>query len=149
MHPKRTMTYHHWYLLLTVGYLNATIYGTMKNADPEIGPNRSSQTRHIPRVDRYESGFRWTRSSGSDCWTVLAPNQAVLLLPILTVGMSPRPVANSPGESMKQAISILEEAMEADMVEVRAKSHIYIMRIISCRISTWLLQWHSKEVGYS
>jgi len=40
-----------------VGCLNATINRTTPNAEQEIGPNGSSQTRQSPLVDRFGAGF--------------------------------------------------------------------------------------------
>jgi hypothetical protein len=54
-----------------------------------------------------------------------------------------------PWEWTKQALITLEEAIEAYMVEVLAKSRCYKLRLISCRFSTCLLLWQGKEVRYS
>ena len=67
-------------LQLTVGYLNATIHRETWNAEPEIGPDRSSQMRQNPRVEGYRAGFGPPARSGSGFWTVLDPNRTVFLV---------------------------------------------------------------------
>jgi hypothetical protein len=48
----------------------------------------------------------------------------------------------------KQALINLEEATEAYLVEVLAKSCCYKLQLISCRFSTCLLLWQGKDGGY-
>ena len=79
----------------TVGYLNATINRTTRHAQPEIGPDGSSQTRQNPRVDWYGSGFGPPRLSGSGFWTVLEPNRPGFAGQTRTAGRLPGPVANT------------------------------------------------------
>jgi len=48
-----------------------------RNAEPEIGPDRSSQTQRNPQVDGYRSGFGPPRVSESGYWPGLEPNRPV------------------------------------------------------------------------
>ena len=82
-------------LQLTVGCLNAAIKRQTRNAEPEIGPNGSSQTLRNPWVDRYGARFGAARSCGSGFWTVLEPNRSVFPVQTLTAGGLPGPVANT------------------------------------------------------
>jgi len=50
-------------------------------------------------------------------------------------------------ECTKKALNTLEEATEANMVEVVADSHFQKQQLIPCRFSTCLLLWQAKEVG--
>jgi len=72
-----------------------TINRKTRNTEPEIGTDRSSQTRENPRVDRYGSGFGPPRRCGSDFWTVLEPNRTVYPVQTRTAGGLPGPVANT------------------------------------------------------
>jgi len=49
-----------------------------RNAEPEIGPDGSSQTRWNPQVDGYGSGFGPPRVRGSGFGPGLEPNRPVL-----------------------------------------------------------------------
>jgi len=82
-------------LQFTVGYLNATIKRRIQNADLEIGPDGSSQTRRSPRVDGYGARFKLPRSSGTGFWMVLRPNRTVFPVHTRTAGGLPAPVANT------------------------------------------------------
>jgi len=82
-------------LWLTVRYLNTTINRTYRNAKPDIGPDRSSQTRQNPRVDGYGAGSGPPRSSRSGSWTVLEPNQTVFPVQSGAAGGLPGPIANT------------------------------------------------------
>ena len=82
-------------LRLKVGYLNANINWTTRNAQPEIGPDGSSHTQRNPRVDRYGTGFGPPRSSGSGPCTVQEPNRTNFLVQTQTTGGLPGPVANT------------------------------------------------------
>jgi len=83
-------------LQLTVGYLNATINRKTRNARPEIGPTRSSQSGRNLQVDgfRARSGPPW--NSGSGLRTVLEPNLTVFPVQTPTAAGFPGPVANTP-----------------------------------------------------
>ena len=77
---------------LTLGYLNATINRKTWNTQPEIRPDRSSQTRQNPRVDGYRSGLDPTRLCRSGFWTVEEPNQTIFPVRTWTAGGLPGPV---------------------------------------------------------
>jgi len=79
----------------TLGYSNVTINRTTGNAQREIGPDRSIQTRWNPRVNGYVARFGLQRSSGSGVWTVQEPNWTVFPVQTRTAGVLPRPVANT------------------------------------------------------
>jgi len=66
-----------------------------RNAEPEIGTDRSSKTRRNPRVDGYGSGFGPPRISGSGFWTVLELNRPVFAGQTRIAGGLPEPVANT------------------------------------------------------
>ena len=66
-----------------------TINRKTRNAEPGIGPNRSSQTRRNPQVDRYGAGIGLPRGSGSGFWMVLEPDRTVLPVQTLATGMLP------------------------------------------------------------
>ena len=55
----------------------------------------------------------------------------------------------NPREWTKQALTTLEDATEAYMVEVIAEPNMWMQQLISCRFSTCLQLWQGKEVGYS
>jgi len=78
-----------------VGYLNATMNRKTRNTELEIGTNGSSQTRHNPQVDRYESGFGLSRRSGSGFWMVLEQHRTVFAVSTQTEGRLPGPIANT------------------------------------------------------
>jgi len=63
------------------------------NAEPEIGTDGSSQTRQIPRVEGYGSGFGLPRVSCSGFWMGLEPNRPVFAVQTRTAGGLPAPVA--------------------------------------------------------
>jgi len=80
---------------LTVGYLNATINRTTRNAKPEIGPNAYSQTRQDWWVDGYGATFGLPRSSGLGFWTVLELNWTIFPVQTWIAGRLPGPAANT------------------------------------------------------
>jgi len=82
-------------LRLTVGYLNATMNRTTRNATLEIGPDGPSQTQQNPRVDRYGAGIGPPRSSGLGFRMVLDLNRTVFPVQTPTAGGLPGPVANT------------------------------------------------------
>jgi len=53
-----------------------------------------------------------------------------------------------PRQWTKHALITLEEGTEAYMVEIIAASHCLKQQPISCRYSTYLLQWQGKELVY-
>jgi len=86
-------------LQLTVWYLNATINRKTWNAEPEIGPDRSSQTRQNLQVEKYRAGFWPPRTSGSGFWTVLEPNQTIFPVHTRTAGGVLGPIANTTSDT--------------------------------------------------
>ena len=82
-------------LRLIVGYLNATIHRTTRNAELEIGPTGSSKTRRNPRVDRNGAGFWLPRSCRLGFWTVMEMNRTIFPVQTQTTGGLPGPVANT------------------------------------------------------
>jgi hypothetical protein len=64
-----------------------------RNAEPEIGTDRSSQTRRNTWVDRYGSEFGLPRVSRSGCWPGLELNRPVFAVQTQTAGGLPGPVA--------------------------------------------------------
>ena len=54
-----------------------------------------------------------------------------------------------PREWREEALTTLEEATQIYMVEVIAKSHLWMQQLISGRFSAFLQLWQDKEVGYS
>jgi len=79
----------------TVGYLNATVNRTTRNAKLQIGRNESSQSRRNPRVNEYGCGFGPQWSSGSGCWKVLESTRTVFLVQTPTAAGLAGPVANT------------------------------------------------------
>ena len=79
----------------TVGYLMATMNRTTRNANPEIGPDGSIQTRRNSPVDGHGAGFGPPSSSASGFWTVLEANRTAFPVQIWTAGRLPGPVANT------------------------------------------------------
>jgi len=71
---------------LTVRYLNATIYRTIRNPKLEIVLDGSNQTRQNPRVDGYGAGFGPPRSSRSGFRTILELNRTVFAVQTRTAG---------------------------------------------------------------
>ena len=90
---ESTVTYQCQYFTISssISYCNHTC--ETWNADPEIRPNGSSQTRRNPQVDMYGSGFGLPRVSGSGIWPGLEPNRPVSAVQTGTAGRLPRPVA--------------------------------------------------------
>jgi len=82
-------------LRLPEAFQNATINRTTREAVPQIGTDRSSQTLQNPQVDRYRSEFGQPRSGGSGCWMCVAPNQSIIAVRTRTAGRSAGPVANT------------------------------------------------------
>jgi len=56
-----------------VAYLNATINRKTRNAEPDIGSDKFSQTRQKPQFDGCRSGIAPPRLRGSGFWTGLEP----------------------------------------------------------------------------
>jgi len=75
--------------VLTVAYLNPTIYSETQNADLEIGTDSSSQTQQNLQVDGCWSGFGSPRGSRSGCWTGLELDWPVPVVQTRIAGTSP------------------------------------------------------------
>jgi len=82
-------------LQLARGYLNATMNGNNGIPEPEIGTNRSSQTRQNTRVDGYGSGFGPLGCSESGFCTGLEANRTLFAVRARTAGGIPGPLANT------------------------------------------------------
>jgi len=78
-----------------VGYLNATINRTTRNAEPDLGPDECSHTRRYMRVARYGAVSRPPTCCGLSFWTVQEPNRTLFPVQTQTAGRSPRPIANT------------------------------------------------------
>jgi len=74
------------------------------NAEPEIGTDRSSQTRRNPQVDQSGTGFGLQRVSRSGFQTRLQPNRPVFAVQIRTASSLPGPVANTTSNALKSLI---------------------------------------------
>jgi len=57
MHRKYTVTYQYHYFTIISSISECDHRCESRNAEPEIGTDRSSLTWHNPRVDGYRSGF--------------------------------------------------------------------------------------------
>jgi len=69
---------------------------------------------------------------------------------VVSSGISPDEFSDTiPQEWTKQALTTLEDATEAYLVEIMAESNMYMQQLISCMFSTCLQVWQGKEVGYS
>jgi hypothetical protein len=66
-----------------------------RNADPEIGTERSIQTRQMLCVEGYGSRFGPLRVSWSGFWTGLEQKRPVFAVQTRTTGRLPGPVANT------------------------------------------------------
>ena len=82
-------------LKLAVGNLNVTINRKTRNTEPEIGTDRSSQTRKNLRVDGYGSRSGTPRCYGSGFGTVLERNWTVFPVRMPNASGLPGPVANT------------------------------------------------------
>jgi len=82
-------------LRLTAAYLNATITRPTWNAEPEMGPDRSSHTPWKRWVDGYRSRFGPPRGSRSGVRTGLELNRTVFPVRFRTAGSLPGPIANT------------------------------------------------------
>jgi hypothetical protein len=89
------VTYHGQYFTINSRISECDHKCETRNAEPEIGPDGSSQTRRNPRVDGYGSGFGPPRVCGSGFWPVLEPNRPVFAVQTRTAGGLPGPVANT------------------------------------------------------
>jgi len=58
-------------LRLAAGYLNATMNWKLRNTEPEIGTDGSSQTRHHLQINGYRSGIGRPWYCGSEFWRFL------------------------------------------------------------------------------
>jgi len=82
-------------LWFTVRYLKVTMNTTTWNTEPEIGPDRSSQTRRNPWVHGYGWMFPLPRRSGSGCRTGLESNWPIFQLRPWAAGWSSVSVSNT------------------------------------------------------
>jgi len=121
-------------LRLAIGYLNATINRITRKPEPEIGTNRSCQTRQNPLVDRYVSGFGLPRCRWFGFWTGLEPNWTVLAVRAWTSGGLPGPVAT------------LDLAQIELSIDIHYYSDIWRLIWISCRvlIPSW---WSYRSIA--
>ena len=92
---KRTPRYNLNILQLILGYFNTTMNWTVWNAEQEIGPDGSSQTRRNPGITRYVARSGPPRSCGCGFWTVLQPNRTIFPVRIRTAGGFPWPIAST------------------------------------------------------
>jgi len=109
----------------------------IRNAEPEIGTDGSSQTLRNPWVDGYRSPFEPPRVSGSGVWTGLEPNRPVFPVQTQTTSGFPGPVANTSGNTKQTAVSKLKT------ISVRARTPAFglvgiRMVIIGIRLQTWM-----------
>jgi len=84
----------------------------IRNAEPEIGTDGSSQTRWNPQVQVYRSGFGPPTVSRLGFWTGLEPNRPVFAVQTRTAGGLPGPVANTksgcnPANRILSSLSVL------------------------------------------
>jgi len=89
------MTYQCQYLTIRSSPSECDHKCETQNAEPEIRPDGSSQTRRNLSVDGYGSGFGPPRVSGSAYWPGLEPNRPRFAVQTRTAGRSPGHVANS------------------------------------------------------
>ena len=89
------MTYQCQYFTISSSISECDHKCETSNAEPEIGPAGSCQTRRNLPVDGYGSGFGPPRVSGSGFWPVREPNRQVFAVQTRTAGGLPGPVANT------------------------------------------------------
>jgi hypothetical protein len=95
IHRKWTMTYQCQYFAISSSISECDHKCETRNAEPEIGPEGSSQTGSNPSVDGYGSGFCPPRVSGSGFWPGLEANRPVFAVQTRTAGGLPGPIANT------------------------------------------------------
>jgi hypothetical protein len=78
-----------------------------RNAEPEIGTDRSSQTRGNTRVDGYGSVFGPPKVCGLGFWTSLEPNRPIFAVQSRTAAGLPGPVANNRHKELASLYSLL------------------------------------------
>jgi len=98
---KWTVTYRCQYFAISSSISECDHKCETRNAEPEIGPDGSSQTPRNPWVDRYGSRFGPPRVSGSGFWPGLEPNWPVFTVQTRTAGGLPWPVANTSRRAAK------------------------------------------------
>ena len=101
---KRTLTYHGQYYTINSRISECDHKCETRNAELEIGTDRSSQTRRNPRVDGCGSGFGPPRVCGSGFWTVPEPNRPVFVVQTRTASGLPGPVANTTQGSIESSV---------------------------------------------
>jgi hypothetical protein len=92
---KWTMTYQCQYFTINSSISKCDHKCETRNADPEIGTDRSSQTWRNPRVDRYRFWCGPPSVCRSGFWTVLEPHWPSVPVQTQTAGGLPGPVANT------------------------------------------------------
>jgi len=95
IHQKETATYHVNILRLTLPYLNVMKNSETRNAEPEIGTDRCSQTRHNLWVEGCVPRCGQPSGRGPAISTGLEPNRIVIEVQTSTADSSPDPVANT------------------------------------------------------
>jgi hypothetical protein len=90
-----TVTYQCQYFAISSSISECDHKCETRNAEPEIWPDVSTQTRQNPRVDGSGPGFGPPRVSGSGFWLGLEQNRPVFAVQTRTAGGLPRPVANT------------------------------------------------------
>jgi len=97
---------------------------TTHNAKPEIGPDRSSQTRRNLHLDSYGASFGPPRSSGSGFWMVLALNRTIFPVQTETAAGLPRPAANTKPGYIHDQEPILNK--HTDVTAVKLQTNIEV-----------------------
>jgi len=92
---KWTVTYLCQYFTISSSISECDHKCETRNAEPEIGPDGSSQTRRNSQVDGYGPWFGLPRVSRSGSWPGLEPNRPSLVVQSRTAGGLPGPVANT------------------------------------------------------
>ena len=92
---KWTVTYQCPYFTISSSISECDHKCETRNAEPEIGPHGSIQTRRNPRLEGYRSGCGPPRVSGSGFCPGLEPNRPVFAVQTRTAGRLPGPVANT------------------------------------------------------
>ena len=104
---KWTVTYQCQYFTIDSSISENDHKCETRNAQPEIRPDRSSQTLRILRVDGYRYGFRPPRVSGSGFSPGLEPNWIVFAVQSRTAGGLPGPVANTTFQTLQPTSPVI------------------------------------------
>ena len=92
---KWTVTYQCQYFTIRSSISECDHKYETRNAEPEIGPEGSCQTRRNPWIDGYGSGFGPPRVTGWGFRPAWEPNRPVFVVQTQTAGGLPVPVANT------------------------------------------------------